>query len=108
MVNNKDVSYETDLKMPRIQVSAIAHAYSDDPANENRLLGEDLEVIHGMFSEQNCLEELPESLMGVVTGGGRVLFMLDAESDDLRVWTIYEVTRALEEEEVSSFELCSQ
>ncbi|MEM7474588.1 MAG: tetratricopeptide repeat protein [Planctomycetota bacterium] len=86
--------------MPRIILSAIAQTYGDDPTSGQLVCGEDLNVLHGMHSEQLCWNELSDALQEVVKGGGRVRFVYDEVGEELRVTTIFEISRGLTEAEL--------
>jgi hypothetical protein len=83
--------------MPYVIISGLAEAVVEDPFSQDAV--DDPEIfasLHGLFSEESCLEGIDlRKLNGAVTGGGRLRFVFHEPSGELRITTSFDVSRDL-------------
>src|SRR5688572_29312788 len=87
--------------MPPIIISGPAQAFAKNPRGRDPITDrETLARFHGLASEQACadlFDDPPLSKIGL--SGGRLRFVLDGESNALRIVTAYHTPRQLTDAE---------
>lgn len=91
--------------MPVITISSEAFAYSGDPRNGTPVTDpEALALLHGVFSDETCAENLEdEEFQSLDVAGGRLRFVFCRDTNSLRIKTAYDVSR--EPNETEQFKL---
>lgn len=87
--------------MAKFVISGLASAIADDPRDGEMVSKtETLAALHGLASDESCLEYLDlGDLAEVIIGGGRLRFVYSPEEQALRITTAYDVLRDLTPEE---------
>lgn len=98
--------------MPYVVISGLAEAVVEDPFSDEPVSDPEIFAsLHGMFSQESCLEGIDlRKLKGAVTGGGRLRFVFHEPSGEFRITTSFDVSRDLSaaEREVLIDEVISQ
>lgn len=83
--------------MPYVIISGLAEAVVEDPFSQDAV--DDPEILaslHGLASEESCIDGIDlRKLKDVVTGGGRLRFVYDESTEEFRITTTFDVTRDL-------------